>query len=326
MLNISAEQIEKLNDFPTLIKELEKGFQSSIETPMRHHHDFANPKASQDSTLLLMPSWEAGENVGVKIVTVSPDNGVHDLPSIHGIYILFDAVTGQPKAMLDGTRLTAKRTAAASALASSYLSRKDASSLLMIGTGALAANLIQAHCSQRPITTVWVWGRTLEKAQAIVDGLKEWSHGCARSTELFAVADLDEYIPKADIISCATLSPTALIKGELLRAGQHIDLVGSYKKDAREANNAVMTRSSIFVDTFQGGLKESGDIVIPLKEGVISEASILGDLTSLTRKDHLGRTSDEEITVFKSVGHASEDLMAANYFYSKVMGGSTKEM
>jgi ornithine cyclodeaminase len=160
MIQISAAQIEKANDFKELVDELRGGFQSSIETPMRHHHDFPNPKEDQDSTLLLMPSWEAGENLGVKVVTVSPENGKYDMPSIQGIYLLFDAHKGNPKALLDGKAMTAKRTAAASALASSYLSRKDSKSLLMVGTGALSANLIEAHCSQRPIEKVWIWGRS----------------------------------------------------------------------------------------------------------------------------------------------------------------------
>lgn len=312
MIHISAEQIQAANQFSTLTEALRDGFRNNIETPMRHHHDYANPKESQDSTLLLMPSWEAGSNLGVKIVTVSPDNGKHDLPSIQGIYLLFDAHKGAPKALLDGKALTVKRTAAASALASSYLSNKNASSLLMVGTGALAPNLIAAHCSQRPIQHVYVWGRTLEKAQAVINQLPHLD------LTFEAITDLDTYVPKADIISCATLSPTPLIKGELLREGQHIDLVGSYKKDTREANDDVVRRSTLFVDTYQGGLKESGDIVIPLKENLITENDVVADLYSLCQNKHEGRKNQQEITMFKSVGHASEDLIAANYFFNNV--------
>lgn len=312
MIQISADTIQNVNDFNTLVEALRLGFQSNIETPMRHHHDFDNPKASQDSTLLLMPSWEAGENLGVKVVTVSPDNGQHDLPSIHGVYLLFDAHKGFLKAQVDGKAMTAKRTAAASALASSYLSKEDASSLLMVGTGALAPNLIEAHCSQRPIKTVYIWGRSIDKVNRLIDELSHLNVG------LIAVDDLDQYISEVDIVSCATLSPTPLIKGELLQPGQHLDLVGSYKKDTREANDACVQNSTIFVDTFQGGLKESGDIVIPLSEGVILRSDIVADLTDLCKGNHQGRKDDKEITMFKSVGHASEDLIAANYYYNKV--------
>lgn len=312
MIHISAEQIENANQFSSLVEALKCGFQNALETPMRHHHDFANPVEQKDSTLLLMPSWEAGKNLGVKVVTVSPNNGRYGLPSIQGVYLLFDAHQGQPKALLDGKTLTVKRTAAASALASSYLSKSDSKSLLMVGTGALSTNLIKAHCSQRPIEKVWVWGRSVEKAQAIVDQIK------LPNISIEAVENLDQYIPEADIISCATLSPTPLIKGALLREGQHLDLVGSYKKDTREADDDVIKKGSLFVDTFQGGLKESGDVVIPLQTGLISEKDVLADLHLLTKLEHSGRSSENEITVFKSVGHASEDLMAANYFYTKI--------
>lgn len=306
---ITGEEIEAKTDFKSLTKALQIGFQSDIETPMRHHHDFPNPNKS-DSTLLLMPSWKSGESIGVKVVTVSPENYNENLPSIQGLYILMDAINGIPKALLEGKTLTAKRTAAASALASSYLSRKDSNSLLMLGTGALSKNLILAHLSQRDIKQVWVWGRDFKKAQAIANELD------IEGVQIEAVENKDEYIARACIISCATLSDTALINGESLKEGQHIDLVGSYKKTSREANNKVLTRSKIFVDTFQGAMKETGDILIPLQEGVIQESDVLADLFDLTAGKHPGRQNNSEITVFKSVGHASEDLIAANYYYN----------
>ena len=313
MIHITESQIEQTNSFLELVAELNKGFQSSIKTPMRHHHDFANPTADQDSTLLLMPSWQEGEKLGVKIVTISPNNQAQNLPTIQGLYVLFDAANGVPRALIDARSLTVKRTAAASALAASYLAKKEANSLLMVGTGALAPNLILAHISQQPIEKVWVWGRNKAKAQAIVDQLSDLD------IDIKAVVDLDQHIPLADIISCATLSPTPLIKGKLLRPGQHIDLVGSYRKDTREADDDVIRCGTLFVDTFQGGLKESGDIVIPMASGLITKEDIKADLYALTRKEHPGRETDKEITVFKSVGHASEDLIAANYYYQKIV-------
>ena len=143
---------------------------------MRHHHDFANPEVNVDSTLLLMPAWNPSKNAGVKIVTVSPENGQFDLPSIQGTYIYFDAIKGSIKAILEAKSLTVKRTASASALASSYLSRKDASSLLMIGTGALSINLIKAHAAVRPIKEVFIWGRNLKKATALAKELENESY------------------------------------------------------------------------------------------------------------------------------------------------------
>lgn len=304
--------INENTNFPELISAIKNAFASStIEVPLRHHHYFSNPKEKVDSTLLLMPSWNPGKEAGVKIVTVSPNNGNYDLPSIQGTYIYLDAHKGTVKAILAAKALTAKRTAAASALAASFLAKKEASSLLMIGTGALSKNLILAHASIRPIKEVFVWGRNLIKAQAICNEL---------SNEEFAITPIktiEEKISEVDIISCATLSTTPLVLGKYLKNGQHIDLVGAYKKDMRESDDEAIQKSQIFVDTFQGGLKESGDIVTPLQHGIISEKDIKADLFELCSNKKQGRQNDEEITYFKSVGHALEDLAAATYYYQK---------
>jgi len=309
---ISDNFIEERCNFNELIERLREGFStSSIQVPLRHHHDYSNPAENKDSTLLLMPAFQSGKDLGVKIVTVSPNNGKYDLPSIQGTYIYLDGHKGSIKAILDAKSLTGKRTAATSALASSYLSRTDASSMLMIGTGALAVNLIQAHASVRPIKRVYVWGRTLEKAQLVCDELRNSAFSCT------AVSDLEEVISKVDIISSATLSPVPIVFGKWLKSGQHLDLVGAYKKDMREADDEAISKSAVFLDTYQGGLKESGDILIPLTNGVITREDIRADLFELCSDKKTGRTSDEEITFFKSVGHAIEDLIAAGYFYEE---------
>ena len=312
IMQISNEFIEKNTNFTELISEINNHFFSDeVIVPMRHHHDFPNPEVQADSTLLLMPAWNPSKNAGVKIVTVSPENGQFDLPSIQGTYIYFDAIKGSIKAILEAKNLTVKRTAAASALASSYLSRKDSNSLLMIGTGALSINLIKAHASVRPITNVFIWGRNFEKAKAICKQLEN------ENFSISAINTIKEKISEVNIISCATLSKTPLVFGEYLRAGQHIDLVGAYKKDMREADDKTISKASVFVDTFQGGLKESGDIVIPLENRTLKKSEIKADLFQLCSNQKTGRKSNEEITVFKSVGHALEDLAAANYYYNK---------
>lgn len=309
---IDNEFIENNNVFSELIQELKLGFSiNKTIIPMRHHHDFPNPDVNADSTLLLMPAWNPSKDAGVKIVTVSPKNGQFNLPSIQGTYIYFDAIKGTIKAILEAKSLTVKRTAAASALAASYLSRKDSNSMLMIGTGALSTNLIKAYASIRPIKKVFVWGRNFEKAQAISTALKN------ESFSIQPIKTIEEKISEVDIVSCATLSKTPLVLGKYLKAGQHIDLVGAYKKDMREADDETITQASVFVDTFQGGLKESGDIVIPIKNGILKEDAIKADLFQLCSNKHNGRTSKKELTVFKSVGHALEDLVAASYFYNK---------
>ncbi|MGI9550614.1 MAG: ornithine cyclodeaminase family protein, partial [Aurantibacter sp.] len=239
--------IEEHTNFPELISALRKGFASrEFIIPQRHHHDFPNPETEVDSTLLLMPAWQPGKNVGVKMVTINPGNSRFDLPSIQGIYVLMNAMNGTPKAMLEAKSLTAKRTAAASALASSFLSKENASSLLMIGTGALSTNLIKAHCSVRPIQKVYVWGRNPTKARSICNQLGN------EDFDTRPISDIEEKISEVDIISCATLSKTPLVLGKYLRPGQHIDLVGAFKKDMREADDETITKASVFVDTFQG--------------------------------------------------------------------------
>jgi ornithine cyclodeaminase len=312
---ISDDFINNNTDFEELITALKSGFSSKdFIVPQRHHHDFPNSATGVDSTLLLMPAWQSGKHAGVKIATVSPENDRFGLPSIQAIYIFMDAKTGVVKATLQAKSLTAKRTAAASALASNYLSRPDSNSLLMIGTGALSSNLIRAHASVRPIQKVFVWGRNPEKAKAICDTLKEEPFDC------HFIESIEDKISTVDIISCATLSKTSLVLGKNLKEGQHIDLVGAYKKDMREADDEVIKKASIFVDT-PAGIEESGDIFIPLQKGVLQKEDIKGDLFSLCAGKSTGRTSENQITLFKSVGHALEDLVAASYFYDKYTNG-----
>lgn len=302
--------IEDHTSFPELIGVLKSFFcKSNIEVPDRHHHDFTNPKESKDSTLLLMPAWVPGEDLGVKVVTVSPDNGRYNLPSIQGIYLYFDAHKGGLKAIIDAKALTAKRTAAASALAADFLAKKDASTFLMIGTGVLSANLIKAHAAVRPLRSVYVWGRNPKKAEVICQSFAD------ASFEINVITEIEEKISEVDIVSCATLSPSPLVLGRNIREGQHIDLVGSYKRDMREADDALVTKADVFLDTYRGGLRESGDIVIPLQSGVITRSDIKADLFELCAGKKRGRMQANQVTTFKSVGHALEDLAAADYYY-----------
>ncbi|TMM59194.1 ornithine cyclodeaminase family protein [Maribacter algarum] len=310
-VQVNDDFIKANTNFKELILALKSGFASEdINIPNRHHHLFPNPETGVDSTLLLMPAWHSGKEAGVKIATVSPENERFGLPSVHAIYILMNAVTGTVKATFQAKEMTAKRTAASSALASAFLSKENSTSLLMIGTGVLSTNLIRAHASVRPIDTVFVWGRNQEKAETICEALKHETFNCK------AIASIDEKISEVDIISSATLSNTPLVLGKLLKEGQHIDLVGAYKQDMREADDEVIKKASVFVDSF-GGRKESGDIFIPMEEGILKEKDIKGNLFSLCLKKTKGRTNDKEITLFKSVGHALEDLVAASYYYEK---------
>ncbi|MEL6561264.1 MAG: ornithine cyclodeaminase family protein [Bacteroidota bacterium] len=310
IVQISGDFIEKNTNYQELIAKLKYGFASAdVIVPQRHHHDFPNPKTGKDSTMLLMPAWYSGQDAGVKVVSVSPENHQFDLPAVQGSYIYMDAITGTVKAILEAKSLTTKRTAAASALASSFLSLKDAASLLMIGTGALSTNLIKAHAAVRPITEVFVWGRNFEKAKAITRELN------GEAFRVSAIETIEEKISEVAIISCATLAYEPLVLGQYLKPGQHIDLVGAYKKDMREADDDTIRKTSVFLDSYAGGLIESGDIVIPIQKGILSKEAIKADLFELCSGKQNGRTSEEEITLFKSVGHALEDLVAAQYYF-----------
>ncbi len=309
---IDSSFIEDSTFFPHLTEVLKEAFASrEMIVPLRHHHDFPNPNQDIDSTMLLMPAWNPGKNAGVKIISVSPHNAANNLPTIQGSYLFLDSSSGSIKAILEAKTLTNKRTAAASALASQLLSNETSSSLLMVGTGSLAPDLIRAHCSVRPIKEVWLYGRRFEKAQVLSAKLAK------EDLNVTPIESLEEYVPKADIISCATFSETPLFSGKLLRPGQHIDLVGSYKKNMREADDDTILKSNIFLDNYEGGLKETGDIVIPIEKGILKKESIKADLFELCSGAKPGRLTSEEITLFKSVGHALEDLAAAEYYYNK---------
>jgi ornithine cyclodeaminase len=212
--------------------------------------------------------------------------------------------------------LTLRRTAAASALAASYLARADARRHVMIGTGALAPHLIQAHASARPIREVVVWGRDPTKTAALVNRLASWAK--ASGIAMAATEDREAAVRSADIATSATLSPEPLIRGEWLRRGTHVDLVGAYTPKMREADDDAIRRSRVYVDTRAGATKEAGDIVQPLASGVLNEGDIQGDLFDLCRGTAAGRSRDDEITLFKSVGTALEDLAAAQLTVERV--------
>lgn len=301
----TSDQIRERLTFERLVTALRKGFTEEYLVPPRMHLNFQNPSPAEKSTLLLMPAVNPGSAVGVKVVTVNPGNSQQGLPGVQGIYYLSDANTGTPHALFDAKALTNWRTAATSVLAASFLVKPGAKKLLIVGTGALAAYLIDAYATIDTIEELSIWGRNQERASSL----------CEMNSETFkkvrVVKTLEEGVQEADIISAATFSKEPLIKGSWLKSGQHLDLVGSYRPDMREVDDRVMQQANIYVDSIETAPKESGDLAIPLSNGSISLRDIKGDLFGLCKSEVRGRESDEEITVFKSVGHALEDLIAA---------------
>lgn len=304
---VDAAQVDAALDFTALVDALAEGFASDIVAPVRHHHGIAREEG--EATLLLMPAWtpqSAGAQgaVGVKMVSVFPGNGAKGLPSVQGVYLVMDGETGTPRAVLDGARLTLWRTACASALAARHLARRDTATMTMVGAGALAPFLIRAHMSQRPITRVRLWNRRAESARALAERLS------SEGLPVEATEDLEAAVRGSDLVSCATLAREPLVRGAWLREGAHLDLVGAFNLAMREADDEALTRAHVFVDT-PAALTEGGDVAVALRDGAIDRDIVRGDLYGLCRGTMPGRPSPEAITLFKSVGAALEDLVAA---------------
>ena len=309
MQTFDAAAVAQRLDYASLVDAIDAAFRSDISIPPRHHHTVP-VVGGRDSTLLLMPAWSV-DHIGLKTVVVAPENAGKGLPAVQAGYQLMDRATGQLLALMDGAELTARRTAAASALASRYLSRPDSKHLAIIGTGVLAPHLIAAHATQRPIEVVTIWGRDPVKAARLAERIT--ASGIAASAE----PDIAVAVRDADIVSCATLATEPLIDGEWLSAGQHLDLVGAFTPEMREADDRALMRARIFVDT-PDALKSAGEICEPMARGVIVLADIKGTLFDLAA----GRVDDprpdgDTITLFKSAGTALEDMAAAELVYAR---------
>jgi len=309
---VSPDDIAHILTYPALIDALDEAFHSDIAQPVRHHHTI--PRPGGNATLLLMPAWtESGQQfLGCKVLTVFPGDAARDVPLLHGTYLLMSGETGDPLAVIDGRALTAWRTACASALAARYLAREDASHLVMVGAGVLAPHLIRAHMSVRPVTRVTLWNRTRGHAVQTAFAL------AASGIEVDVDDDLEAVVKDADIVSCATLSTEPLIRGHWLKRGAHLDLVGGRTPKMREADDAALKLARVYVDTRAGAYKEAGDIVQPMRRKVIARSDIQGDLFDLCRGKKRGRGRKDEITLFKSVGTAIEDLAAAMLVWQRL--------
>lgn len=299
---ITAAEVADLLAWPALIDRIGEAFLAGVEAPPRHHH--AMQRTEGEATMLLMPAWQPEGYIGVKMVNVFPQNADQGLPAISGVYMLSEGKHGRPLACINGSELTRRRTAAASALASRALARTNAETLLVLGTGALAPMLIEAHAAVRPIRRVAVWGRSEAKARALAEKYQE-------RFEVSVVTDLSRAVPQADIVSCATLSTGALVRGAWLREGTHLDLVGAFRPTMRETDGEALHRSRVFVDTYAGAKGEAGDILQAVNEKAFRFEDIQADLAQLLSSQAAGRNSDKDITLFKSVGASLEDLAAA---------------
>ncbi|MDO8981140.1 MAG: ornithine cyclodeaminase family protein [Afipia sp.] len=299
---IDAARTRASLPFDRLIPALREAFTAGADVPLRHHHFMPQPDGST-ATILIMPAWQRAF-VGIKIVTIFPENGKKALPGLFSSYLLCDGDTGQHVALIDGNEITSRRTAGIAALGASFLAREDATKLLVVGSGRIASLTADAFRAVRPIDKVAVWNVKEAGAARLVFDLR------ARGIDADVAPDLERAVGEADIVSCATLAAKPIIKGAWLKPGTHLDLIGSFTPFMREADDEVFRRGRVYVDTYDA-LKESGELLDPIRNDVIAPDDIAGSLAELCRGERKGRGSDREITVFKAVGNALSDIAAA---------------
>ncbi|MBL0428184.1 bifunctional Delta(1)-pyrroline-2-carboxylate/Delta(1)-piperideine-2-carboxylate reductase [Ramlibacter alkalitolerans] len=292
--------------YERLVPALEAMFARGCEVPTRHVHELGSD--SNFLTSLIMPAWLPGRYYGIKTINIAPGNAKRGLPGLHATYLLYDGSTGVPLALMDGDVITARRTAAASALAARWLARADARRLLVVGAGRVARELPAAYRAVRELAEVRVWARSRGSAGMLAQA---WAD---QGLPAHAVTDLAAACAEADIVSCATLATAPVVQGAWLARGSHLDLIGSFTPAMREADDACFAGASLYVDTAEA-LKKSGELLGPLQRGVIAAADVRGTLETLAHAEATGRTRDDERTVFKSVGSALEDLAAAILVY-----------
>ncbi|PAT37756.1 ornithine cyclodeaminase family protein [Vandammella animalimorsus] len=303
----TAEATAAALPFEQLVPALRAAFCGPITVPQRHIHPIGEPA---QGTTLIMPAWDLQAGfMGIKIVNVFPANAQRGLPGLHANYLLYDAHTGVPLALMDGDVITARRTAAAAALGAAFLAREDAAHLLVLGAGRVASMLPAAFAAVRPIARVSVWNHRPEGAQRLAAQWRE------QGWDAQAVTELAQAVPAADIVSCATLSQAALVQPQWLAPGAHLDLIGSFTPAMQEAAPGCLAQARVFVDTDEA-LQKAGDLLRAIEAGVWRREALQGDLFQLCRGSCTGRASASERTVFKAVGNALEDLAAAQLVWA----------
>ena len=313
MLMLDANAVLNSLDFPTMVdqmREMHRQPEAMVDELLMESID----SGGNANHFFLRTGWQPEEAVGAKVITIFPRNNESKVrPSIQAVYILFEGQYGTPVACLDGTALTYVKTAADSALGAKLLAREDMETMLMIGAGEMAYHLITAHCqTHQSISKVFIWNRTMEKAHALCQGdLKQRFPSVS-----FEPADsIGTTLPDADLICSATAATNPLIPGKLLKKGSHVDLIGAYTPEMREADDDCFRRASVFVDSRSTTIHHTGELMVPLANRVIRETDVKAELTDLCREEHRGRENNSEITLFKNGGGGHLDLMVARIIY-----------
>jgi ornithine cyclodeaminase/alanine dehydrogenase-like protein (mu-crystallin family) len=316
MKMIDSATVHRLLDWPGLISALRRSHCQS--KPKTARVALEQPReGGHPNMLMVLPAWQEGEALGVKIVTSFPGNvAVHGLPTVDALYLLLDPETGAPQAIIDGEALIFRKTAADSALGADFLASPGVERLLMVGAGALAPYLIEAILAVRPsICEIRVWNRTEERAEALAAQLRNAGRNAT------ADGDLDRALPWAEMVIAATMATQPLIRGEFIRPGTHVGLVGSFTPDMREGDDVLLRRSEIFVDDF-GCLERSGEFIEPLKSGLIERRSITGDLFALCHGTVKPARTGDGITLFKNGGAGHLDLFVASHLMKRSAAAS----
>jgi alanine dehydrogenase len=299
------ETLIHLTPWPALIDALREAFRIPCEMPQRSNLQIPHRSATAGA-VLVMPSWVQDDVIGLKILNVFPSNASIGKPAIHGVYVLSSAADGEILALFDAKTLTARRTAATSALAARFLARPDSNRLLLMGTGHLAPFMAAAHCSVRPIRHISVWGRSFDKAAVLARHLSESLNIASEPVD-----NLESALSVADVVCTATLASQPVLFGAHVKPGTHVDLVGGFTPLMREADDTLLRRAIIYVDQRRAALLEAGDISDPIARGIISSDDIVADLGELCTGRIRANSVANDITLFKSVGLALEDLATA---------------
>ena len=307
---VGAEEIRSVLTFPLLVDALE----AAHRRPKIEIQDAV--LGCENAQYFVRHAVDRGRFMASKLITSFPGNlGRGDLPAVQAVCVLFDGTNGRPLAVLDGTELTYWRTAADSALGAKLLAPAEPEMLLVVGAGEMASRLVRAHRAVRPsIRRVLVWNRSPDRAVQLADLLT--AEGIASEVR----DDLAAATREANIVSTCTRSHEPLIRGADLQPGTHLDLVGGYTPDTREADDEAARRARVFVDRRESAFDGVGDILQPIASGAIRESDVLGDLYDLVGGVVTGRTSPSDITLFKNAGGAHLDLMTAELIVERLDG------
>jgi 1-pyrroline-2-carboxylate reductase [NAD(P)H] len=311
MKQIDSKTIHSVLNYHDLINALKKGFAGNYKMPQRQIYNLSDD-TKQKEAVALLPSWN-DEVICTKIFSYFPKNQ-EPLKSLYSNILLFSRTTGESLAILDGTSITYWRTAAVSALASQFLSRKNSETLLLFGTGYLASYLIAAHLSVRKLKKVIIAGRTKNNVENLINSSKQKYP----EIQFIESNDLSKEIPQTDIICCATASPIPLFDGHHLAPGTHIDCLGNHSPDQRECDSYTIQNAKVYVDSRVNTLSEAGELLIPITENILTADDIIGELSELSKNSEIHRNNQSDITLFKSVGTALSDLIAAQLVYESM--------